>query len=131
MPSSPDASALLVVPPAPARAPAPLAALVLSLPPAPVAEADFDPVPAPADDFASAAALRARLEESGLDFQLLCSHGTREPADVIVSTAHELLADIIVIGLRKRSPVGKLLMGSTAQRILLDAHCPVLAVKEP
>lgn len=38
-------------------------------------------------------------------------------------------ADLIVIGLRRRSPVGKLLMGSDAQRILLTAEVPVLAVK--
>jgi len=38
-------------------------------------------------------------------------------------------ADLLVIGIRHRNPVGKLLLGSVAQRIILDATCPVLAVK--
>ena len=38
-------------------------------------------------------------------------------------------ASLIVVGIRHRSPMGKLLLGSAAQQILLEAACPVLAVK--
>jgi nucleotide-binding universal stress UspA family protein len=47
----------------------------------------------------------------------------------LVNVAEEVGADFLVIGLRRRTPVGKLILGSDAQRILLDATCPVLAVK--
>ena len=47
----------------------------------------------------------------------------------LIAVATELSAELIVIGLRRRTPVGKLILGSNAQRILLDAPCPVLAVK--
>lgn len=52
-----------------------------------------------------------------------------EPAEDLISVANETDAELIVIGLRRRTPVGKLILGSNAQRILLDAPCAVLAVK--
>ncbi len=52
-----------------------------------------------------------------------------EPAEDLIAIATEVSADFIVIGLRRRTPVGKLILGSNAQRILLDAPCAVLAVK--
>ena len=52
-----------------------------------------------------------------------------DAAEVLLKVAEEEKASVVVIGLRHRSPVGKLLLGSVAQRVLLDATCPVLAVK--
>ena len=47
----------------------------------------------------------------------------------MLSAAEDCSADVIVVGVRHRTPVGKLLLGSVAQRVILDAPCPVLAVK--
>ena len=53
----------------------------------------------------------------------------RSTVEEIEELVDTLPASLVVIGLRRRSPVGKLLMGSTAQEILLGVNCPVLAVK--
>ncbi|AEI11962.1 MULTISPECIES: universal stress protein [Cellulomonas] len=50
-------------------------------------------------------------------------------ADDLIATAEETGAELVVIGLRRRSPVGKLILGANAQRVLFDAPCPVLTVK--
>jgi len=55
--------------------------------------------------------------------------GGADIAEDLVAAAERSAAELIVIGLRRRSPVGKLILGTNAQRILLDAPCPVLAVK--
>lgn len=47
----------------------------------------------------------------------------------IVDFAREQEADEIIIGVKSRSKVGKLLFGSTAQYVILKAHCPVVSVK--
>ncbi len=74
-------------------------------------------------------AVRARLDEAGVAYDLRQLVRGFEPAEDLISIAEANSAELIVIGLRRRSPVGKLILGSNAQRILLDAHCPVLAVK--
>ena len=52
-----------------------------------------------------------------------------DPADSIVEEAERTSPELVVIGARKRSPVGKFLLGSTTQRVLLDSPAPVLVVK--
>jgi nucleotide-binding universal stress UspA family protein len=74
-------------------------------------------------------ALEAKLKESGLDYEVRQLVRGFEPAEDLIGIAESSGAELIVIGLRRRTPVGKLILGSNAQRILLDAHCPVLAVK--
>ncbi|GAB3783851.1 universal stress protein [Nocardioides ungokensis] len=74
-------------------------------------------------------AVRSRLDEAGVSYDLRQLVRGFEPAEDLISIAEANSAELIVIGLRRRSPVGKLILGSNAQRILLDAHCPVLAVK--
>lgn len=55
--------------------------------------------------------------------------GVQRPSAAILSVAQTVRADLIVIGMRRRSRVGKLVLGSTAQEILLAAECDVLSVK--
>lgn len=83
-------------------------------------------------------AISYREEMEAIDRRLAgegIPHRSRElvqgqsPADDLLQAARQEGADLIVIGLRRRSPVGKLLLGSNAQDILLGAQCPVLAVK--
>jgi nucleotide-binding universal stress UspA family protein len=74
-------------------------------------------------------ALEARLKESGVAYDVRQLVRGFEPAEDLISIAESSGAELIVIGLRRRTPVGKLILGSNAQRILLDAPCPVLAVK--
>jgi nucleotide-binding universal stress UspA family protein len=74
-------------------------------------------------------ALEAKLEESGVSYAVRQLVRGFEPAEDLIGVAEDTDAELIVIGLRRRTPVGKLILGSNAQRILLDAPCPVLAVK--
>lgn len=69
------------------------------------------------------------LAGEGVEYELRDPAEDLEPAEDLIAVAERSFADMIVIGLRRRTTVGKLILGSNAQRILLDASCPVLAVK--
>jgi nucleotide-binding universal stress UspA family protein len=75
--------------------------------------------------------LAERLERHGIEHEIRQPVQADSPADEILGAADEVHADMIVIGLRRRSLVGKLFLGSTSQQIIIDADCPVVSVKRP
>ena len=75
--------------------------------------------------------LRARLDAAGVVYEIDQKVRGHEASEEVVEAAERVNASLIVIGLRRRTPTGKLITGSQAQRILLDANVPVLAVKAP
>lgn len=85
-----------------------------------------DPVFATAEDMD---ALDAQLTAAAIDHEIVRPTDGATAAGAILSAAEDTSADLVVIGIRRRSPVGKLITGSTAQAVLLGADCPVVAVK--
>lgn len=73
--------------------------------------------------------LREQLDHAGVAHELLLPREGNDPAVELLDTADHYQAELMVIGLRQRTAVGKMLMGSTAQRILLGSPCPVLGVR--
>jgi nucleotide-binding universal stress UspA family protein len=73
--------------------------------------------------------VREDLAALGVEFDVRQVLGADDAAAEIIELAEQTDASLVVIGLRRRSAVGKLIMGSAAQSILLGAGCPVLAVK--
>ena len=66
-----------------------------------------------------------------MDVKVIDRHGRsdRDPVDAVLDDIEEHHAQRLVIGVKRRSPVGKAFLGSVSQRLLLEAPIPVLAVK--
>jgi nucleotide-binding universal stress UspA family protein len=73
--------------------------------------------------------LEAELKASGVTYRLVEYARGNAPAEDLLQASKDEHANMIVIGIRRRSPVGKLILGSNAQDILLHADAAVLAVK--
>jgi nucleotide-binding universal stress UspA family protein len=78
---------------------------------------------------AQRAEVQAELDAAQVAYEFMQPVNPEPIADTLITVAEAEGADLIVIGVRRRSPVGKLLLGSTASAVLLRAACPVLAVK--
>ena len=70
-----------------------------------------------------------RLTDLGVPHEIHEFVRGQTPSEDVIQCAVDQEAELIVIGLRRRSTVGKLLLGSNAAEILLDAQCAVLTVK--
>jgi nucleotide-binding universal stress UspA family protein len=84
-----------------------------------------DPAFAQADQ---ARDVQARLNTSGVPFEWSQPVGV-DAATELLSAMERPNAELLVIGVKHRNPVGKLLLGSVSQRVLLECTKPVLAVK--
>jgi len=90
--------------------------------------------PGSGDDAAMASAqdverIERLLDEPGLSAEFKQFGRGKSAVEEIEALVASLPVSLLVIGLRNRSPLGKLIMGSVAQELLLNVPCPVLAVK--
>lgn len=69
------------------------------------------------------------LEESGVDAEFKQFIRGKNAVEEIENLVEFLNVSLLIIGLRRRTAVGKLIMGSVAQELLLSVSCPILAVK--
>ena len=69
------------------------------------------------------------LLDTGLNAEIKQFVRGNNAVEEIGALVESLQVSVLIIGLRRRSPVGKLIMGSVAQELLLSVSCPVLAVK--
>lgn len=76
--------------------------------------------------------VRAELARIGVECGDVTVHTSaeRDIGEFLLSVIDEVEASLMVIGLRRKPPIGKLNLGASARRVVLGAPCPVLAVKD-
>lgn len=75
------------------------------------------------------AGVKSAVVEKGINCNTHLLIRGRSPGEDLVEFAADNKIDEIIVGVKKRSKVGKLLLGSTAQFVILEAGCPVVSVK--
>jgi len=75
------------------------------------------------------ATVKAQLQDENVSTNTQLVVTQQESGEKLVAFADEQNIDMVFLGIIKRSKVGKLLFGSTAQFVILNAHCPVVTVK--
>ena len=70
-----------------------------------------------------------QFREKKIACESLLSVRGLSPGEDLVRLAKEHTVNEIIVGVRRRSKVGKLVFGSTAQFVILNAPCPVVTVK--
>jgi len=70
-------------------------------------------------------------QEPGVPWTLHLATPGADLSAALLGLVDSVGADLLVIGARRRSPVGKALLGSVAQTMILEANLPVLVVKAP
>jgi nucleotide-binding universal stress UspA family protein len=74
-------------------------------------------------------AVSERLAADGIAHEIRQIVDATDVAGEILAQAENEKAELIVVGLRRSSPLGIVLLGSNAQRIILSAPCPVLSIR--
>jgi nucleotide-binding universal stress UspA family protein len=68
--------------------------------------------------------------EAGISCQIIISNRGKETGEDIVEYANEIGADYLVMGVRRRSKLEKIILGSNVQYVLMKSPCPVVTVKD-
>lgn len=76
-------------------------------------------------------AVAAFFRKAGVEVEVRQLPASPDRAGDILAVMSVVQPELVVIGMRRRSPVGELILGSTSQRIIRGAECPVLVAKAP